>query len=253
MLMEVVFQLFGCWLLRTLAAAPLGCTGFGVGHGWYCRCCWCHPQKWRRVVAWDGIAARGFVAVGGCWWYRLSWARGLFDWCCAAVVIVLTICSIKKDVGQGVQDSDFAVCKRRESGSRRWVEQGLDDVVCARNDNVCGRCNGHGHVLWEPSYGVCEAFSMCVPHPDVVAAVAVHGQSNVPAVKGMWCPTCPFVRLFVYKDTNAWWGDGCAVKVVLAVGLGPGGELVWVDLRTSHEVESQRGGESRGMCCTGLQ
>ena len=80
---------------------------------------------------------------------------------------------------------------------------------------------------------------MCIPHPDAVAPVAVHGGADVPTVEGVWCPTCPFVGFLVNQDTNARRGNWCAVEVVVAVDLGPGGQL-GVDLGTSHEVERQR-------------
>ena len=96
-----------------------------------------------------------------------------------------------------------------------------------------------GHMLRKPSYCVCEAFTVCVPHPDAITAVVIHGWADVPAVEGVWGPTCPFICLLVYKYTSAWWGDVCAVEIILAVDLGPGGKL-GIDPGTSHEVECQR-------------
>ena len=96
------------------------------------------PSEVVQVLLWSRLDLCWLAVLDPFCCYLEGWGRGLLDCWCAAAGIVLTFCSIKTDVCQGMQDSDFAVCKRRESGARRWVEQGLDDVVCAGNNKVGG-------------------------------------------------------------------------------------------------------------------
>jgi hypothetical protein len=120
------------WLLfsGSLAAALLGCAGVGIGDCWLPRWCW-HPQKWCKVLFWSSLdfvalvdrcdGGGDFIAGADCC-YLEGRGRALFD-CCDAVVgnfVVLGVCSVEEDVGQGLQGGDFAVCKRRESGADKF-------------------------------------------------------------------------------------------------------------------------------------
>ena len=114
----------------------------------------------------------------------------------------------------------------------------MDNVTDAGEDKVGGVRNGHGDFGREPRECVAHSRGSGVPHPDSVAAVAVAGGADIPAVGGVWGPCGAFGGFDVDQYSDSGRGKWSSVEVEHAVELGVGRKL-GVDTRSTEEVERQ--------------